>query len=182
MLSREERRQIQKEEVAAAQAVLARRQEQKRRGARWAYRREVRAALNPRVRTGVAALLTGLVLAGLTAAVLRRADTTPDDTSGGVASSVLMARCEEALRTQVALRTQATGNAGELRFPDGQDAALQITASPDGKRWDGSFSQEEPADQNGSASGRGMGAPATTDFSCIFTVATGEISTELIAP
>lgn len=179
MLSKEEKQRIHKEEVAAAQAVLARRQEQKRRGASWAYRREVRAALNPRARMALATLLTLLVLAGTVTALLRRADDTPDDTSGGVASSALMARCEDALRVHVGADSL---HSGDLRFPDRKDAAGQITASPDGKRWDGSFSQEGPSDQDGSASGRGMGAPVVTDFSCTFTVATGEISTELITP
>ncbi|WP_424949584.1 hypothetical protein [Deinococcus sp.] len=163
MLGDEERQQIQREELAAAKAMQTRRQERRRLGARNAYRREVRHTLNPRVRLALTGLGTLALLAALGAALLPARQEAPDDTSGGIATSSLMERCEADLRARA---LQAV-----LRFPSRGEAAPQFSASPDGKRWDGSFSQ---AGQGGEA--------VQTEFSCIYTIATDQTSVELIAP
>ena len=165
MLSKEERQQIQQEELAVAKAVQTRRREQQRLSARNAYRREVRSALNPGGRVVFAGLCTLALLGAVGAALLSGRLEAPDDTSGGIATSTLMDRCEADLRAQA-------GQA-ELRFPSRQEAASQVSASPDadGKRWDGSFIR--PAQG---------GASVQTDFSCIYTVATDQTTTEVIAP
>jgi hypothetical protein len=170
MLTEEERRQIQAEELAAVRAAQALRQEGRREVARQAYRREVRSVLNPRARLMVAALCTLLLLAGVLVAIRSSRPDVPgrDDTSGGIATSALMQRCQTELEGKIG---QSQLNQGQLHFPAQEQADAQITASPDGKRWDGSFLQNA------------SGAEATqTDFSCIYTTATDEISTELITP
>ncbi|MGY2893104.1 hypothetical protein [Deinococcus sp. UYEF24] len=163
MLSEEERQQIQQEELAVAKGVQTRRREQQRLSARNAYRREVRGALNPGGRVVFAGLCTLALLGAVGTALLSGHPEAPDDTSGGIATSSLMDRCEADLRAQ-------TGQA-ELRFPSRREAASQVSASPDGKRWDGSFAQPSQG-----------GASVQTDFSCIYTVATDQTTTEVIVP
>ena len=163
MLTDDERQQILDQEVAGARAQQTRRQELKRKRAAQTYRRAVRSALRPRARIVAAALGTLALVAGLSVAFLHGEADAPDDTAGGIATSVLMQRCEAALRARV--------GRDDLRFPARQDAEQQVSASADGKRWDGSFLQTE----NGAA-------PTRTDFSCTYTLATDQTTTDLISP
>ena len=172
MLSEEDRRQIQLEEVATARAVLAQRQELQRRSAQQRYRHEVRAALNPRTRLVVAAGCTLVLVGGVAVSLLRTAPHPQDDTSGGVATSRLMERCEADLQAKVGQLV--------LHFPALGETDGQISASPDGKRWDGSFTRDAGNRDGGTE--QGSGPSVQTDFSCVYTLATDEIGTELITP
>ena len=67
-----------------------------------------------------------------------------------------------------------------LPFPALGETDGQISASPDGKRWDGSFAQDAGTQDTGIQ--QGGGPPVQTDFSCVYTLATDEIGTELITP
>lgn len=177
MLSEEERRQIQLEEVATARAALAQRQELQRRSARQRYRREVRAALYPRARLALAAGCTLVLVGGVAVSLLRSAPHPRDDTSGGVATSRLMERCEADLQAKV--------GGAVLHFPALGQTDGQISASPDGKRWDGFFTQDtgnRDAGTQDTGTQQGGGPPVQTDFSCVYTLATDEIGTELITP
>lgn len=172
VLSDEERLQIRQEEVSAARAALLQRQELRRERARVTYRRQVRAVLQPRGRVALATAVTLVLIGGVLVSLLRASPDTPDDTSGGIATSALMQRCEADVRAQL-------GDQGDLNFPARQQASGQISASPDGKRWDGSVS----------VTGRdsGLDSPGRTDsdrtdFSCVYTLSTDQISTELILP
>ncbi len=162
MLSDQERQQIQREEVASVRALQEEQRARRRQQAQDAYRRQVRATLNPRARNLLAGVTTGLLLLAVALAVLGGGQTVPDDTSGGIATSSLMENCEANLRATVG---------GDLSFPSRREAAQDISASPDGKRWDGAFTYT-PAGE----------APVRTEFSCIYTIATTETTTELIAP
>ena len=114
-------------------------------------------------RTLAAVLGTAGLLGGLGLALLWTGAAVPDDTSGGVATSVLMARCEDALKVRL--------DRSDLTFPSRREASAQLSASPDGKRWDGSLWQ--PGE---------TGPPLQLDFSCVYTRATDQITTEIISP
>jgi hypothetical protein len=159
MLTDDERRQIEVEEIAAARAELARTQDLKRQLASAAYRREVRSLLRPGRRLLLAGGCTLALVGGLLLALWPRTPEVPDDTSGGIATSELMTRCEAQVRGQFPQ--------DQLDFPPQRDAADQITSSPDGKRWDGAFRRP---DRSGS------------EFSCVYTIATDQISTQTITP
>jgi hypothetical protein len=159
MLTDDERRQIEVEEVTAARAELTRTQDLQRQLARAAYRREVRSLLRPGRRLLVAGACTLLLAGGLLLALWPRSPEAPDDTSGGIATSELMTRCEAQVRAQVPQ--------DQLDFPPQREADAQITASPEGKRWDGAFTRP----------GR-----AGSDFSCEYTIATDQISAQIITP
>jgi hypothetical protein len=159
MLTDDERRQIEVEEVAAARAELARTHDLKRQLAQATYRREVRSLLRPGRRLLVAGVCTLLLAGGLLLALWPRTPEAPDDTSGGLATSELMTRCEAQVRSQFPQ--------DQLDFPPQHEADAQITASPDGKRWDGAFTRP----------GR-----AGSDFSCVYTIATDQISVQIITP
>ena len=158
MLSDEEMRRIEAEEVAAARALQEQEERARHRLALHSYRREVRVALRPRAWWWPVRWLLPFipVLAGA-GLFLRPAPAVPDDTSGGVANSALMERC----RAEVGTRLGQEG----LRFPEPREAVGQFSANTDGKRWDG-----------------WVGTPdgTRTDFSCSFTVADGSVALELI--
>lgn len=162
MLSDEERRRIETEELAAAGAAQAGVDRARRRLAALSYRREVRAALRPRpfwwpVRW---ALLLGPVALGvLWAAQFQAQPALADDAAGGVRNADLTSRC------QAEVERQLLAAPGTLRFPPLREAGEQMTANADGKRWDGWAE----------ASGR-----VRTDFSCTYTAADGSVLAELL--
>ncbi|BDP40596.1 hypothetical protein DAETH_05650 [Deinococcus aetherius] len=159
MLSDEERRRIETEELAAARALEEREERARHQLARHAYRREVRAALRPPKSPWWLPVRWALPFLPVIAAVvfLRPVPAVNDDTTGGISNSALMDRC----RAEVGARL---GQA-DLRYPEGREAAGQFSASADGKRWDGWVSWP----------GHGP-----TDFSCSFTAADGTVQVELI--
>lgn len=160
MLSDDEKRQILVEEAALEQSEREVRQRSAHQRARESYRAEVRAAQRARPWRWSWVLGGALLWAATTLAFLAtRPPPTPDDLSGGIASSALIERCERELLSQL----------GQLaaQFPDAQEAARQITSSADGKRWDGWVVSSS------NFSGR-------ADFSCEYSPPTGSIQAQLI--
>lgn len=159
MLSDEEMRRIEAEELAAARALQERRERARRHLALHAYRREVRATLRPQRSPWWLPVRWVLPFLPVIAAVLflRPAPAVKDDTAGGISTSALMARC----RTEVGAQL---GQA-DLRFPRAREAVGQVSANADGKRWDGWVMR--PGDTR-------------TEFSCSFTPADGSVQVELI--
>lgn len=160
MLSDEEKRRILDEEAALYRAEQEAQQAEARRREGDAYRSKVRAAYRlkpPRSGWLMAALIVWVGAALLIVRSQRPA--VPDDTAGGIASSALINRCERQLLSQL----------GQLaaQFPDEQEAARQITANSDGKRWDG-WVESAPT-----FSGR-------ADFSCVYSPPTDQIQVELL--
>ena len=162
MLSDKEKREILAQEAGRARAEAHERQQAAQLQARETYRAQVRAAYrphSPRRRWW----LVG-VLAWVAAAVLFlyfRPAPVPEDTAGGISSVMLVQRCEGELLAQL----------GQLaaEFPGAQEAARQITASSDGKRWDG-WVVSRP-DFEGRA-----------DFSCVYSPPTDSLQVQLIRP
>lgn len=157
MLSEEEMRRIEAEELAAARAVAEAEERARHRLAEHAYRREVRTALRPRPWWFAVRWLLPFVPVVAGVALLRPAPTPTDDTSGGIATSALMERCQDEVRRQLARE--------DLTFPDPGEAAGQFSADADGKRWNG-WAQ--------------AGSGPRTDFSCAFTAADGSVEATLI--
>ncbi len=156
MLSEDEKHAIRAQEEAVARRAIARAWQRRRRRARAAYRARVRSELRLRG-SAFWLILTALLVAGFLAArPLLGAHAIPDDTSGGIANSLLALRCRQELRAQ----RQDT----DLSFPTPGEAAAQMTASPDGKRWDG----------------WAQGAGGRTEFSCGYTPATDQINLKII--
>ena len=157
MLSEEEMRRIEAEELAVARTRQEAEERARHRLAEHAYRQEVRTALRPRPWWFPVRWLLPFVpvLAGV--ALLRPAPAAPDDTSGGIADSALMERCQAEVRSQLA--------GEDLAFPDVREAAGQFSADADGKRWNGwTQAPDRPR----------------TDFSCSFTAADGSVEAMLI--
>lgn len=155
MLSHEEMRRIEREEVEAARALQEQRERERRGRALHAYRQEVRTSLRRRPSPWwLLPLIGGAV--GLAMALALRSPAPPDDTSGGISNSALMERC----RQEVGARL----GPGELRFPGARQAAGQFSAGVEGKRWDG-WAQVP-------------GGPRT-EFGCSFTPADGSVHVEL---
>ncbi|WP_019586435.1 hypothetical protein [Deinococcus apachensis] len=157
MLSDEERRRIETEELAAARARQDREKRARHQLALHAYRQEIRAGLRPQAWWWPLRWLLPLVPILVAVLLLRPASAVPDDTSGGIANSALMERC----KAEVGARL---GQAG-LRFPNAREAAGQFSSNMDGKRWD---------------SWVALPGGTRTDFSCSFTAADGSVEAELI--
>ncbi|GMA14657.1 hypothetical protein E5F05_19315 [Deinococcus metallilatus] len=159
MLSDEEMRRIEEEELAVARARQAEEERARHQLALHAYREEVRAVLLPQKAPGWRPALWLLPLLAVLAGVLllRPAPAGSDDTSGGIATSALLDRCREEVGTRL-------GQPG-LRFPGPREAAGQISANADGKRWDGWVATP---------------GNSRTDFSCSFTAADQSVQVELI--
>ncbi|WP_420594575.1 hypothetical protein [Deinococcus sp.] len=166
-LSDEEKRAILAEEAALARAEAAARQQAGHLRARETFRAQVRAA--HRARRGrwgwwgfglLWAVAAVLVLRGQQPAV-------PDDTSGGIASSALIDRCER----------EVTAQLGQLaaEFPNLSEAAGQITASADGKRWDGWV-----VSIDANSGGAGADAAGRLPFSCEYSPPTDSLQVQLI--
>ncbi|AZI42296.1 hypothetical protein EHF33_05630 [Deinococcus psychrotolerans] len=160
MLSQEEKRQILAEETALADAERSEQRRVAHQQAQAAYRAEVRAAQRAGP-TRWGWLLAGLVVwAGASAVFLVfRQPAAPDDLSGGVASSALIERCKHELLNQL----------GQLaaQFPADAEAAQQITANTDGKRWDGWV------ESSSNFSGR-------AEFSCQYNPPTDTVEAQII--
>lgn len=157
MLTDEEMRRIEAEELAALEAARARNTSAVRRLAAHAYRQEVRAALRPRpfwwpARWALA--LLPLVVLGVWAAL--RPAPAADDAAGGIGTAELLERCGQEIAAQL--------QRPDVGFPSRQEAASQVSASADGKRWDG---WAEAAGQR-------------VDFSCAFSPAEGTLHVQLI--
>ncbi len=161
-LGEAQRRQIEAEELALAQAQAALQAEQERLLAAQHYRQELREVLKPRPawwrwRWLLPAL--PLLLAGGFSVLRPAPPAWTDDSWGGIRSSDLLERC----RDEVSARTY--GHEPDLHFPDAQEAATQITRSADGKRWDGWAARPDGSH---------------LDFSCSYAAADGSVSAELI--
>ena len=162
MLNEDERRRIEAEELAAAQARQEEIRLAQQRLAAHAYRQEVRASLRPRPLwwpfrwalpfVPVAALAVGLALRPAPVPVA-------DDATGGITNAALVSHCREAVSAALPWPE------AQLDFPTVQDAAGGISASADGKRWDASV-------------GRPDGTP--TDFTCTFTAADGRVGVDIL--
>lgn len=161
-LSEAQRRQIEAEELALAQAAAEQAAFQNRRRAAQLYRQEVREALRPRQWWWpVRWLLPFLPLIAGVAVYFGRPQPQPvtDNTWGGISDSGLMERC----RAEVS--AQMYGHEPDLRFPTPQEAASQFSANADGKRWDGWA--ERPDGSH-------------LDFACNFAAADGSVQAEVI--
>ena len=160
MLSDEEKRAILLEERARFEAERQAQAETEQAQAREVYRAQARRAMRSRPPRWGWWLLLSLLWAGAAVVFLSRQQAaTPNDTSGGIASSALMQRCEGAVLSQL----------GQLaaEFPAAQEAASQISASSEGKRWDGWVASRP------NFVGR-------TDFSCVYSPPTDSIQVQLL--
>ncbi|EYB68656.1 hypothetical protein DEIPH_ctg018orf0051 [Deinococcus phoenicis] len=159
MLSDEEMRRIEEEELAAARALQVQQERARHQLALHAYRQEVRSVLQPPKapwwRPGLWLLPVLVVLAGVI--LLRPSPAGSDDASGGITASALMDRCQAEVGAQLGLP--------ELRFPSPREAAGQMSANADGKRWDGWVTAQDRT---------------RTDFSCRFTAADSSVQVELL--
>ncbi len=169
MLSDDDKAQIEAEETAKLAVLREQQAEMARRKALEEYRESVKTSLTTaphRSRFVIPLVLLSVV--GTVAALLiltqPRASPVPDDSSGGISSSLLIERCVNAVR----------GRIGDLAwtFPTPVESASQISSSADGKRWDG---WATPRVQQGEED-------AKTQFSCQYTPATDSITTEIIKP
>lgn len=161
-LDEAQRRRIEAEELAQAQAEQARQAEMRTLLAAQQYRQEVRQALRPRPAWWpLRWLLPGLLVlaAAVSYLAVPRPSPVADNTWGGISDSGLMERC----RGEVSRQTY--GREADLRFPAPQEAQSQFSADADGKRWDG-WAQRPDGSR--------------LEFSCSFTAATGTVNAELI--
>lgn len=171
MLSDDEKQRIRAEEEAKFRLLEQTQAERARSHAASAFRAKVAAELTEhhrkaRRRTLLLALVSSLGVA-VTAFVLVRHDAQPPELSSnpmdgvsGIADAVLVERCQNEVRSRL----------GEVRFPSLEDAQAQISASSEGKRWDG-FAL--PSD--------GTGLPRL-EFSCRYTPQNDQLELELIRP
>ncbi|WP_293913604.1 hypothetical protein [Deinococcus sp.] len=162
MLNDEERREILVQEAERARAEAWERGEAAQLLARETFRAQVRAAYrphSPRWRWWLAGVLAWAAAAALF--LYFRPAPLPEDTAGGISSVVFVQRCEGELLAQL----------GQLaaEFPGAQEAERQITASSDGKRWDG-WVVSRP-DFEGRA-----------EFSCVYSPPTDSLEVQLIRP
>lgn len=161
-LNEMERRRIETEELAHAQARQEQLAQQQREQAALSYRQEVRTALQPRPKwwpwRWAFPALPLLAALSYYFAVPKPAPVA-DNTWGGISDSALMERCRGEISAQTYAREP------DLRFPSPQQAANQFSASPDGKRWDGWAERPDGT---------------RLDFSCNFTAATNTVNAELI--
>lgn len=159
-LSAAELRQIEAEELALAQVREAKTAEAQRLLAAQAYRQEVREALKPRPMWWRWRGLLGLVpLLVLGAAYLwPKPAALTDNAWGGISDSALMERCRAEVSAQ-------TAQEPDLRFPAPREAAGQLTANADGKRWDGWAARPDGSH---------------LDFSCSYAAADGEVTAQLM--
>jgi hypothetical protein len=170
MLSDEDKAKIRAEEERAAQADRAAAEEAARLEAAAQYREAVQSELrgSPRAPNskrnplwiGLLAVLAVIAL-GVYFLLPRAADGA-DDISGGIATSVLVARCADAVRNKL----------GDFaaRFPPNDETRSQISASADGKRWDGWVEGV-----NGDKVDR-------LEFSCSYTPANDGLEVQIIKP
>ncbi|GHF44792.1 hypothetical protein HNQ07_002178 [Deinococcus metalli] len=163
MLSEEERRRIEAEEVAAAQARAAAQDAARHRLAALAYRREVRAALGPRPRwwavrwalpfVPVVALVAWLAVRPAAAPAM------PNDAPGGTGAADLVARCQTSVSAALLLPV------ADLRFPAVADAAQGISEGADGTRWNAAVTRPD---------GRML------DFTCVYSPADDRIRVDVL--
>lgn len=161
-LSRAQRRQIEAEELARAEMLAAQQAEALRLREAESYRRAVRAALRPRPRWqrwAVAPVLALVPLLALVTALWPRPVPLTDNVWGGISDSRLMERC------RAAVSGQTYGQESDLRFPAPREAADQLTASPDGKRWDGWAARPDGSH---------------LEFSCSYAASSGDVTLQLI--
>ncbi|WP_221089366.1 hypothetical protein [Deinococcus aquaedulcis] len=162
MLSEEDRRRIEAEELAALQVGEAAQQRAQRRLAEAAYRREVRAALRPRpVWWPLRWALPFVPVVALAVwLALRPATPLPGtDVAGGISAAGLLTRCRAPLAAALGQVPEA------LHLPTATEAATQMAASPDGRTW------------NGRVPGPG-GAPV--DLVCTYTAADDSVSVTVL--
>ena len=157
-----ERRQIEIEELARAQAEQERRTQAQREQAALKYRQEIRRALQPRPGWWplhwffpVLPLLAGVAYYFVTPEL----PPVTDNTWGGIGDSALMERC----RGEISRQTYP--QEPDLRFPSPQEAQGQVSARPDGKRWDGWAARPDGT---------------RLEFACSFTSADDSVKAELI--
>ena len=169
MLSDDDKSQIEAEESAKLAFQREKEIEIARVKALEQYRVSVKTALSTKPRRSSRVwVFTAAVLSGVSTVViitaLPRASPMPDDSSGGISTSLLIERCVSAVR----------GRIGDLAwtFPTTQESVGQISSSADGKRWDGWV---VPRVQQGEED-------AKTQFSCQYTPATDSVTTEIIKP
>ena len=170
MLSDEDKAKIEAEEHAKIAVLREKEAELARVKALEQYRESVKTALTPpprrpRPRWWLVASLALLGVATIGAILaLPRASPVPDDSSGGISTSLLIERCVSAVRDKI----------GDLAwtFPSPEESSSQVSSNADGKRWDGWVMprvQMEGEDQK-------------TQFSCQYTPATNAVTTEIIKP
>ncbi len=166
MLSEEEKNRIRAEEEAEARALLERDLQVQKIRALESYRAdvrsEVRADLQPRARNNWWFLLLIPVLGLTVFALLPRSSPSgiAEDTSGGIANSSLVERCQSEVRNYL--------NDENAKFPDVEEISSQISSSADGKRWDGWVIC--PAQET----------VQKAEFSCQYTPATDQVKVEII--
>ncbi len=170
MLSDEDKAKIRAEEERKAQADRAAAEEVARLEAAAQYREAVQSELrgsprvpSPRRNSLWLGWLAALAVTALSAYLLfPRAADGADDISGGIATSVLIARCVDAVRNKL----------GDFaaKFPPSDETGGQISASADGKRWDGWVEGV-----NGNKVER-------LEFSCSYTPANDGLEVQIIKP
>ena len=160
MLSEDDRRRIEAEEVQAAQAEAGRAAALRRERLAGTYRREVREALRPRPWWWPARWAFLFVPLGAAAGLWLRPQVPPaDDALGGVRTSALVEQCSE----EVARLTY--GREADLRFPSPREVGDSVQADADGKRWEGWASRPD-------------GSRLT--FACTYTAADRSVRADLL--
>ena len=173
MLSDDDKAKIKAEETAKIAVLREKEAEAARVKALEQYRESVKTALtsptspprSSRPRWWLLAALALLAVAAIGAILaLPRASPAPDDSSGGISTSLLIERCVSAVRDKI----------GDLAwtFPSPEESSTQVSSNADGKRWDGWVMprvQMEGEDQK-------------VQFSCQYTPATDAVTTEIIKP
>ncbi len=175
MLSDDDKAQIDAEESAKLAVLREREAEAARRKALEDYRESVKTALGTAPsrsrrssRSRFVLPLISLSAVGTVAAFVilaqPRASPVPDDSSGGISTSLLIERCVSAVRQSI----------GDLAwtFPTPVESISQISSSADGKRWDGWVMPRVQLEGEGEK----------TQFSCQYTPATDSVTTEIIKP
>jgi hypothetical protein len=165
MLEPEEKTRIRAEEEERVRQQKAREEEAARVKALETYRANVQSELRGSRRLPIWIPVFGALLVGGATAVysvIPRATPVPEDTSGGIATSSLVLRCQDEVRSRL--------GDGRARFPTTEETTAQISSSSDGKRWDGWVICPTPTGE------------ARADFSCTYTPATDSLTVEIIKP
>ena len=170
MLSDDDKAKIEAEEGAKIAALREKEVELARTKALEQYRESVKIALTsaPQRTRPRWWLLAALALLGVAAIgailALPRASPAPDDSSGGISTSLLIERCVSAVRDKI----------GDLAwtFPTPEESSSQVSSNADGKRWDGWVMPRVQLE----------GENQRTQFSCQYTPATNAVTTEIIKP
>ncbi len=166
MLDDQEKERIRLEEQAKFLATQEIAQEQERSRAAAEYRAEVRAELHGKRNKKFLLWLILPSLLALGAWGFWHRQTNPENTNnlngwGGIQNNNLVARCQDAIRIK--------RNDYGMQFPN-TDMDAQITATPDGKRWDGFLINPNSS------------PPNRIDFSCSYTPQNNQLNLELIKP